>query len=43
MPRTHLETVEAYYERHCREARALAEEYFDARTVCMRALDEALG
>jgi len=39
----HLETVEADYERHCREARALAEKYFDARTVCMRALDEALG
>jgi hypothetical protein len=38
----HLETLEADYERHCREARALAEEYFDARTVLARALELAL-
>jgi len=39
----HLETVEADYKRHCHETGALAEEYFYARTVCMRALDAALG
>jgi len=38
-----LREVEADYERHCRLARALAEEHFDARTVVARVLERALG
>src|SRR5207244_8204011 len=34
--------VEAEYERHCRLARALAEEYFDGRRVVGRVLERAL-
>ena len=34
--------VEAHYERHCRLARALAEEHFDARRVVARVLERAL-
>jgi hypothetical protein len=38
----HLETAVADYEHHCRSARALAEEYFDARKVAARFLEQAL-
>ena len=38
-----LEQVAADYERQCRLARALAEEYFDARNVVGRVLERALG
>jgi hypothetical protein len=38
-----LEAVAADYERQCRLARALAEEYFDARKVAGRVLEHALG
>ena len=38
-----LETVAADYERHCRLARALAEELFDARKVVARVLERALA
>lgn len=37
-----LTAVEADYERHCRLARALAEEYFDGRRVVTRILERAL-
>jgi hypothetical protein len=37
-----LETVMADYEQHCRLARALAEQYFDARTVIGSILERAL-
>jgi hypothetical protein len=37
-----LTTAEDDYERHCRLARALAEEYFDARRVVARVLERAL-
>lgn len=37
-----LETAVADYERHCRLARALAEEYFDAEKVAKRVLEQAL-
>lgn len=37
-----LETVAGDYERQCRLARALAEEYFDAKTVTRRLLERAL-
>jgi len=37
-----VEAIERDYERHCRAARALAEEYFDSRTVLSRLL-ERLG
>jgi hypothetical protein len=37
-----LETVAADYARQCRLARALAEEFFDARKVAARVLDRAL-
>jgi hypothetical protein len=39
----HLETVEADYDRHCRLARALAEEYFDGVKCATRVLEQALG
>jgi hypothetical protein len=39
----HLETVAADYENQSRLARALAEEYFDARTVVRRVLERALA
>jgi hypothetical protein len=35
-----VEAVNADYERHCRAARAIAEEFFDARTVAGRLLEE---
>ena len=35
--------VEADYERHCKSARALAEEYFDAEKVARKVLERALG
>src|SRR5881398_961880 len=38
-----LAQVESDYERHCRLARALAEEYFDARRVVGRMLEQALA
>jgi hypothetical protein len=38
-----LDGVEANYERHCRQARALAEEHFDARKVVGRLLERALA
>jgi hypothetical protein len=38
-----LAQVESDYERHCRLARALAEEYFDARRVVGRVLELALA
>jgi len=38
-----LKTVEADYERHCRLARALAEEYFDARRIVGRLLERAFA
>jgi len=38
-----LGAVEADYERHCRQARALIEEHFDARRVVARVLERALG
>ena len=38
-----LARVEADYERHCRLARALAEEYFDTRRVVGRVLEQALA
>jgi hypothetical protein len=37
-----LAAVEADYERHCRQARAFAEEHFDARRVVARLLEQAL-
>jgi hypothetical protein len=38
----HLDAVAADYERQCRLARALAEEYFDARKVVKKVLERAL-
>jgi hypothetical protein len=38
-----LNAAESDYARHCREARALAEEHFDARRVVARVLDRALA
>ena len=38
----HLDTAAADYERHSRLARALAEEYFDARRVTASVLERAL-
>jgi hypothetical protein len=38
----HLEMVAGDYERQCSLARALAEEYFDARKVVRRVLERAL-
>ncbi len=38
-----LETAAADYDRHCRLARALAEEYFDAKKVLGRMLEQALA
>ena len=38
-----LESAAADYDRHCRLARALAEEHFDARKVVARVLERALG
>ncbi|PYQ18238.1 MAG: hypothetical protein DMF79_15560 [Acidobacteria bacterium] len=38
-----LARVESDYERHCRLARALAEEYFDGRRVVTRVLEHALS
>ena len=38
-----LETLAADYDRHCRLARALAEEHFDARKVCRLVLERALA
>ena len=38
-----LETVAVDYDRHCHLARALAEEYFDARKVAASVLERALG
>jgi hypothetical protein len=37
-----LAAAEADYERHCRQARALAEEHFDARRIVARVLERAL-
>jgi hypothetical protein len=37
-----LAAVEADYDRHCRQARALVEEHFDARRVVARVLERAL-
>lgn len=39
----YLEAVAADYERQCRLARALAEEFFDAETVVRRVLERALS
>jgi hypothetical protein len=38
-----LAAVNAAYQRHCRAARELAETYFDAKKVCERILQMALG
>jgi glycosyltransferase involved in cell wall biosynthesis len=38
-----LSAVEADYERHCRLARELAEEHFDARKVAEGVLERALA
>jgi hypothetical protein len=38
----HLDTITADYDRQCRLARTLAEEYFDARVVAQRVLERAL-
>ena len=38
-----LAQVESDYERHCRLARALAEEHFDARRIVGRVLEQALA
>lgn len=38
-----LAAVDADYERHCRRARALAEEYFDGSRVVARVLERALA
>jgi hypothetical protein len=38
-----LEAVAADYDRQCRLARALAEEFFDARKVARRVLEQALA
>jgi hypothetical protein len=38
-----LEAAAADYERHCRLARALAEEHFDARKIAAHVLEHALG
>jgi hypothetical protein len=38
-----LASVEADYERHCRRARALVEEYFDGRRVVRQVLERALS
>lgn len=38
-----LSAVEADYERHCRVARELAEEYFDAQKILTRVLERALA
>jgi hypothetical protein len=38
-----IEAVESDYERHCRAAREIAEEYFDARKVLAKLLDDVLG
>jgi hypothetical protein len=38
-----LSAVEADYERHCRLARELAEEHFDAKKVVGRVLERALA
>ena len=37
-----LEAAESEYERHCRAARTLTEEHFDARKVVARVLEQAL-
>jgi hypothetical protein len=39
----HLEAAVGEYERHCRLARELAEEYFDARHVAEQVLERALA
>jgi hypothetical protein len=38
-----IEAVESDYERHCRAAREIAEEYFDARKVLSKLLDDAFS
>jgi hypothetical protein len=38
-----IEAVEADYERHRRAAREIAAEYFDARTVLTRLLDDVFS
>ena len=38
-----LDSAERDYDRHCRQARALAAEYFDARRVVGRVLEHTLG
>ena len=38
-----LDTAESKYDRHCRQARALVEEHFDARRVVGRVLEHAVG
>jgi len=38
-----LAAIEADYERHCRLARALAEEYFEGCRVVARVLERALN
>jgi hypothetical protein len=37
-----FDSINADYERHCRVARRLAEEYFDAETVVRGMLERAL-
>jgi hypothetical protein len=38
-----VEAVESSYERHCKAAREIAEEYFDSRKVLARLLDEVMS
>jgi len=38
-----LEEVGRDYERHCRAARIIASEYFDARTVLSKLIERAEG
>jgi hypothetical protein len=38
-----IKRIEADYERHCRAARGLAEEYFDSGKVLMRLIDDAFA
>jgi hypothetical protein len=38
-----IEAVESDYERHCKAAREIAEEYFDSRKVLTKLLDDAFA
>ncbi len=38
-----IEAVESDYERHCKAAREIAEEYFDSRKVLTKLLDDVMS